>query len=129
VKEPVWIERQALELLHGAGLSRFGGLAGLRDEGLLESALTRPQNVFHYGSPDDLAVLAAAYAFGLAKDHPFNDGNKRAAFLACGLFLELNGLRLTATAMDAYAAIIALTDGTLGEAEFAEWVRRNSSKG
>jgi death-on-curing protein len=128
MKEPVWIERQALELLHGAGLARFGGPAGVRDDGLLDSALARAKNAFHYGT-GDLAALAAAYAFGLAKDHPFIDGNKRAAFLACGVFLELNGLRLTATPADAYAAIIALADGTLGEDEFAQWVRMNSGEG
>jgi len=128
VKKPVWIERQALQLLHGAALARFGGLPGIRDEGMLESALTRPKNNFHYDAASDLAVLAAAYAFGLARDHPFTDGNKRAAFLACGLFLELNGRTLTASPLDAYAAVVALADGTLGEAEFAQWVRTHSSK-
>jgi len=126
MKHPVWIERAALELLHGAGLARFGGAPGLRDESLLESALGRPKNAFHYAADTDIAALAASYAFGLAKDHPFVDGNKRVAFLACGLFLELNGLKLTATPVDAYAAVIALADGTLGEEDFAAWVRLNS---
>lgn len=128
MKEPIWIERAALELLHGAGLARFGGPPGLRDEGMLESALARPKNAFHYGSASDIPTLAACYAFGLAKDHPFMDGNKRAAFLACGLFLELNGHKLTASPLDAYAAIVALAGGTLGEEEFAAWVRQNSNK-
>lgn len=123
--EPIWIERQALELLHAAGLARFGGPPGLRDAGMLDSALARPQNAFHLGGVRALPVLAAAYAFGLAKDHPFVDGNKRAAFLATGLFLELNGQTLTATPLDAYAAVVALAAGTLGEAEFAAWVEQN----
>jgi len=126
MKHPVWIERAALELLHGAGLARFGGAPGLRDESLLESALGRPKNAFHYAADTDIAALAASYAFGLAKDHPFVDGNKRVAFLACGLFLELNGLKLSAMPIDAYAAVIALADGTLGEEDFAAWVRLNS---
>jgi len=128
VKEPIWIEREALELLHGAGLARFGGLLGFHNEGLLESALARPKNAFHYGSVTDIAALATSCAFGLAKDHPFADGNKRVAFLACGLFLELNGQKLTANPLDAYAAIIALAGGTLGEEEFAQWVRVHSTK-
>lgn len=128
MKQPVWIARAALELLHGAALARFGGAPGLRDEGLLESALARPKNAFLHDRKLDLAALAAAYAFGIAKNHPFVDGNKRAAFLACGLFLELNGRRLTATPLDAYAAVVALAGGTLGEEEFARWVRLHSAK-
>jgi death-on-curing protein len=128
MKQPVWIERAALELLHDAGLARFGGQPGLRDEDLLESALARPKNAFHLSGATGIAALAASYAFGLAKDHPFVAGNKRAAFLACGLFLELNGLKLTATPIDAYATVTALAGGTLGEDEFAAWVRLNSIK-
>ncbi len=126
--KPVWIERAALELLHGAGLARFGGLPGLRDEGLLESALARPKNTFLYDRKLDLAALAASYTFGIAKNHPFMDGNKRAAFLACGMFLELNGQKLTATPLDAYAAVTALAVGKLGEEEVAAWARQNSVK-
>jgi death-on-curing protein len=129
MKVPVWIERQALVLLHYAGLARFGGAPGLRDEGLLESALDRPKNAFHYEPDRDLAALAASYAFGLAKNHPFIDGNKRIAFLACGLFLELNGKVLTAAPLDAYAAVVALASGTLTEDAFAAWVRDHMTKG
>jgi death on curing protein len=127
-KEPVWVERLALELLHGASLARFGGAPGLRDEGLLDSALARPKNAFHYDRVRAPAALAASYAFGLTKNHPFIDGNRRAAFLACGLFLELNGRKLTAKPLDAYAAVVALAGGTLGETEFAQWLRLNSTK-
>ena len=94
----VWINRSALELLHGESLREHGGAAGLRDEGLLESALARRVNLALYGSPD-VFQLAASYGVGLAKNHPFIDGNKRAAFLAIGLFLFLNRFRLTATAI------------------------------
>jgi death on curing protein len=128
MKQPIWIERIALELLHGAGLARFGGPPGLRDEGLLESALARPKNAFHYDRKTDVAALAASYAFGIAKNHPFIDGNKRAAFLACGVFLELNGRKLIAAPLDAYAAVVALAGGTLGEEEFAAWLRQNTAK-
>ena len=128
MKEPVWIERRALELLHAAGIARFGGLPGLRDEGLLESALARPKHAFHFGAVKDVMALSASYAFGLAKDHPFADGNKRVAFLACGLFMELNGRTLTANSLDAYAAVTALAGGGLGEDEFAAWLRAHSKK-
>ncbi len=122
--EPRWIEKEALLHLHNASLSRFGGVEGIND-GLLESALARPRNAFHYGNTRDVAALAASYAFGLIKDRPFLDGNKRAAFLACGLFLDLNGARLTATPADAVSAISALADGTIDEAKFAAWVGAN----
>lgn len=125
MEEPVWIEKEALLLLHGTGLARFGGADGIRDEGLLESALARPLNLFHYGQANDLADLAASYAFGLVKNHAFIDGNKRAGFLACGLFLEMNGKALHAAVPDAIAAVIALADGSIGEREFGEWIRQN----
>ena len=95
-----WVDRQALLLLHDESLAEHGGAAGLRDEGLLDSALARPLNLVAYGKPD-LAELAACYAVGLAKNHAFVDGNKRAAFLAMGLFLYLNGWRLHATQAEA----------------------------
>lgn len=125
--EPRWIEKQALLLLHGVSLARFGGEDGICDEGLLDSALARPRNRFLYREAKDLADLAAAYAFGFAKNHPFVDGNKRMGFLACGLFLEMNGTRLKAAPADAISAVVALADGTIGEAQFAAWVRENLS--
>lgn len=117
-----WVDKQALLLLHGDSLSEHGGAAGLRDEGLLDSALARPLNLVAYGDPD-VADLAACYGLGLAKNHAFVDGNKRAAFLAVGLFLALNGQRLQATQAEATAAMLALAAGTLDEAAFASWVR------
>jgi death-on-curing protein len=117
-----WITRQALELLHNESLSLHGGAAGLRDEGLLESALARPLNLSAYGDPD-VAALAAAYGVGLAKNHAFVDGNKRAAFLAVGLFLGLNGYRLTTTQVDATLTMLAVAAGETDEDQFAEWIR------
>lgn len=117
-----WITRQALELLHNESLSLHGGAAGLRDEGLLESALARPLNLSAYGEPD-VAALAAAYGVGLAKNHAFVDGNKRAAFLAVGLFLGLNGFRLATTQVDATLTMLAVAAGEIDEDRFAEWIR------
>jgi death-on-curing protein len=117
-----WIDRQALVLLHDESLAEHGGSPGLRDEGLLESALARPKNLAAYGAPD-LADLAAAYGVGLAKNHPFIDGNKRAAFLAVGLFLALNGHRLAATQLEATMTMLGVAAGDIDEAAFAAWIR------
>jgi death-on-curing protein len=125
MKEPRWIEKDALLLLHGVALARFGGDEGIRDEGLFDAALARPRNRFAYGEAKDLADLAAAYAFGLAKNHPFFDGNKRAAFLACGVFLEINNKKLRPETTDAIAAVVALAAGAIGEPQFAAWIRAN----
>jgi death-on-curing protein len=125
VSEPVWIDKNALLLLHRMGLSRFGGADGIRDEGLLDSALARPLNLYAYEPDSDIVALAASYAFGLVRNHAFVDGNKRAGFLACGLFLELNGLSLRADQADATSAVLALAEGSIGEQEFAAWLRQN----
>ena len=117
-----FLSRRALELLHDESLAEHGGLPGLRDEGLLESALARPQQLLAYGEPD-AAALAAAYGFGLIRNHAFADGNKRAAFLATGLFLGLNGHRLVTTQADATLTMLALAAGDLSEDEFAQWLR------
>ena len=117
-----WISRPALVLLHDESIAEHGGLPGLRVEGLLESALARPLNLAAYGEPD-LAELAAAYGVGLAKNHPFVDGNKRVAFLAVGLCLALNGHRLVATQADATLTMLDVAAGTLDEAGFAGWLR------
>jgi len=119
-----WVDKRALLLLHGESLAEHGGLPGLRDEGLLDSALARPLNLAAYGQPD-LAALAAAYGVGLAKNHPFADGNKRAAFLAVGLFLALNGYRLTASQLEATQVILAIAAGDIDEAAFAAWLRQH----
>ncbi|MCE2909368.1 MAG: type II toxin-antitoxin system death-on-curing family toxin [Burkholderiaceae bacterium] len=120
-----WIERRALLLLHDESIAEHGGAAGIRDEGLLDSALARPLNLVAYGDPD-WADLAASYGVGLAKNHPFVDGNKRAAFLAVGLFMALNGRRLVTTQADATLTMLAVAAGTLDEAAFAAWLRAHS---
>lgn len=124
-----WVSKQALVLLHGESLATHGGREGMRDEGLLDSALMRPQNILAYAdadNPPDAAVLAASYGVGLAKNHPFVDGNKRAAFLAVGLFLYLNGLRLQATQTDATLTMLAVAAGDITEEAFAAWLREHA---
>ena len=125
MKAPVWLEKTALLLLQSVSIARFGGAEGVRGEGLVESALARPIDLLRYGEAYDLADLAATYAFGLVKNHAFVDGNKRAAFLACGIFLDINGKSLGAEFADAIAAVTALAGGTIGEHEFAAWIRAN----
>jgi death on curing protein len=120
-----WINPRALLLLHGESLVLHGGAPGIRDNGLLESALMRPQNLALYGQPD-VFECAAAYAFGLAKNHPFIDGNKRAAFLGAGMFLRLNGYRLTATPQDATLTMLSLAAGNISEADYAAWLRNHT---
>ncbi|HEX3486873.1 MAG TPA: type II toxin-antitoxin system death-on-curing family toxin [Micropepsaceae bacterium] len=124
--EPVWVSRHALELLHRESLSEHGGAEGLRDSGLLDSALARARNVYAYENVTDPFRLAAAYAFGIAKNHPFVDGNKRAAFISAGLFLRLNGVRLKADKAESVLVMLDLAAGELTEAQFAEWLRRNA---
>jgi death-on-curing protein len=122
-----WVDKRALLLLHGESLAEHGGLPGMRDEGLLDSALARPLNLVAYGMPD-IADLAAIYGVGLAKNHPFVDGNKRAAFLAVGLFLALNGYRLATTQLEATQAMLAVAAGELDEVAFAAWLRQHMTK-
>ncbi len=117
-----FLTRRALELLHDESLAEHGGLPGLRNDGLLESALARPHQLLAYCQPD-AAALAAAYGFGLFRNSAFADGNKRVAFLATGLFLGLNGHRLVTTQVDATLTILALAAGDLSEDEFAHWLR------
>ena len=122
-----WVERQALLLLHDESLAEHGGASGLRDEDLFDSALARPLNLVAYGEPD-FADLAASYGFGLAQNHPFVDGNKRAAFLAVGLFLYVNGYRLNASQAEATVTMLSLAAGELEEAAFVAWIRTRSEK-
>jgi death on curing protein len=124
--EPRWLAKRALLLLHGETLAEHGGAPGIRDEGLLESALGRPISQYAYGGVSDIIQLASAYAFGIARNHPFMDGNKRAALIAAGVFLRLNGKRLQADKVDAYRATFALAAGEISEDEFAAWLRANS---
>ena len=120
--EPVWIRREALLLKHADSLRLFGGAEGIREPGALDSALMRPVNLRSYEPDTSLARLAAAYAFGIAKNHPFVDGNKRAAFLACVAILKLNGFDLQAPQPEAYRAMVALAAGEMPEDAFAEWL-------
>ncbi len=117
-----WVNRKVLLLLHEESLAEHGGASGLRDEGLLDSALARPVNLALYETPD-VAALAASYGVGLAKNHPFVDGNKRAAFLAVGLFLMANGYRLRATQAEATLAVLSVAASEMDEASFAAWLR------
>jgi death on curing protein len=121
-----WVDKDVLLALHDESLAEHGGGIGLRDVGLLESALDRPKNLALYGSPD-VAELAAAYGFGLAKNHAFVDGNKRVAFLAIGLFLYSNGYRLRASQTEATQTILALAAGELTENQLALWIREHSA--
>lgn len=120
-----WIEKRLLLVLHDESLAVHGGAPGIRDEGLLDFALARPENLTAYGKPD-FADLAAAYGVGLAKNHPFVDGNKRAALLAVGLFLLLNGHRLSATQVDATLTMQTVAADEIIEADCAAWIRCNS---
>jgi death-on-curing protein len=122
-RAPIWLDKRALLLLDRESLAQFGGASGLRDEGSLDSALARPVNKHAFEGCTDLAVLAAAYGFALARKHAFDDGNERVAFLAVGVFLAVNGKELSATPVEAIEAIVALAAGELDEARFAQWIR------
>lgn len=117
-----WVNRRVLLLLHDESLAEHGGAPGVRDEGLLDSALARPLNLALYAQPD-VADLAASYGVGLAKNHAFVDGNKRAAFLAVGMFVAVNGYRLRATQADATLTVIDVAAGVIDEVAFAQWIR------
>lgn len=120
-----WVSKQALLLLHAESLAEHGGGTGMRDEGLLDSALARPLNLAAYGEPD-FAALAASYGVGVAKNPPFVDGNKRAALLATGLFLHINGYRLTASQADTTLTVLSVAAGDLTEDAFAAWLRQHA---
>ena len=123
----VWLDPSVIHAVHDEQLGEHGGAAGLRDVGLLESALARPMQLAAYGEPDP-ASLAAAYGFGLAKNDPFVDGNKRTAFVAVELFLALNGWDLVAGDADCVIAMLHLAAGDWSEAQFAAWVRAHSQR-
>jgi len=123
--DPRWIDKQALILLHAETLAEHGGPEGLCDEGLLDSALARPLHLLHYEDQPDIARLAAAYGIGIARNHPLADGNKRAAFLAVGLFLALNGVRLIADKVDATTVMLSMAAGEMAEDDCAAWIRRH----
>lgn len=121
----VWLDPKVLLAVHEEQLAEHGGASGTRDLGLFESALARPRNLAHYGQPD-MADLAAAYGCGIARNHPFIDGNKRTAFVAVELFLLLNEQELVADDADCVLTMLAVAAGTLDEAAFAAWLRGHS---
>ena len=117
-----WLSSDVLYAVHAEQLAEHGGLAGLRDANALESALARAEQLAHNGSPEG-AELAAAYGFGIARNHPFSDGNKRTAFVATELFLVLNGFKLGATDADCVMTMLGVAAGDIDEASFAAWIR------
>lgn len=126
MKQPKWLMSQAVSHIHGLLLTDHGGPTGVRDESLLQSALSRPINKFAYEADCSLYDLAAAYAFGIAKNHPFIDGNKRTAFVCAALFLEINGFTVNALEADTVIIMESLAAGTIDEAQLADWFRSNS---
>jgi death-on-curing protein len=124
VNAPVWVLREAVVAVHEQLMATFGGPAGIRDGGLLDSALARPENLLSYGRPT-IFDLAASYGFGLVKNHPFVDGNKRIGFTVAVMFLEINGYRFEAAEADAIVRTLALAAGEMGEAEYAAWLEAN----
>jgi death-on-curing protein len=122
-----WLDADVLRAVHEEQLAEHGGAPGIRDAGLFESALARPENLASYGKPD-VSDLAAAYGFGIARNHPFIDGNKRTAFVAVELFLELNEFELSASDADCVLTMLAVAAGQMDEATFARWLRQHSQK-
>jgi len=127
-KEPRWLSRVVVDSVHTDQLREHGGLAGIRDDNALEPALARPQQKWHYADGADLATLAAAYGFGLVKNHPYRDGNKRIGLLAIATFLGINGYELHATDDEVVAEIRALADGRVSEAQLTDWIRAHCVK-
>lgn len=124
MREPIWLAEALVLAIHEQQLAAHGGSSGVRDTGMLQSALARPQHKFAYGGEEtDMSALAAAYAYGIARNHPFVDGNKRTATVACESFLDLNGCTLTATDTHLYPMLLALAGGEIEEEAFAEWLR------
>lgn len=127
MKEPLWIPAEAVVAIHGELLAEYGGVPGIRDQNLLEATLARPRHLLAYGEPD-LFELAAAYAYGFARNHPFVDGNKRMAMASLAVFLEINGRALEADKVDTIDTILELAKGTLTQRELAAWIRANSRR-
>lgn len=125
---PKWVTTSVATAIHDEAIYEFGGLAGVRDSGLLESALDRPRNLFAYESGSSIFELAAALCVGIAKNHAFHDGNKRTALLATRAFLYLNGQELEPAQADEVTTLVAVADGSLDERRLAEWLERNSSR-
>lgn len=124
--EPIWVRMDVVLAVHKRQLAEHGGAEGIRDQGLLVSALSRPKNKGSCAKDkSDLASLAASYAFGIAKNHPFIDGNKRVAYVICRLFLRLNGVNIEATQEEKYLTFLKLAAGEINEAELAQWIRNH----
>lgn len=123
--EPVWLLKSAVITVHDMMIARFGGAGGIRDECLVDSALARPNHIFHYDHVADLAQLAAAYATGIIRNHPFVDGNKRTGFMAAYMFLDLNGTPLRADEVTATAMTLALAASEIDEKDYAVWLADN----
>lgn len=119
----IWIELAAVKAIHKRQIAEHGGSDGIRDEGLLSSAMARPQNTFAYAERADIADLAAAYAFGIAQNHPFIDGNKRTAYVVMRTSLRLNKFDIKATPEDKYLIVLHLAEGRVDELDLAEWIR------
>jgi death-on-curing protein len=128
VTAPKWVTASIATAIHDEAIYEFGGLAGVRDSGLLQSALDRPRNLFAHEPGSSIFELAAALCVGIAKNHPFHDGNKRTALLATRAFLYLNGQELEPTQADEVSTLVAVADGSLDERRLAEWLKRNSSR-
>jgi death on curing protein len=126
--QPQWLSRTVVDAIHHDQIREHGGLPGIRDENVLESALARPKQKWHYADRTDLPMLAAAYAFGFVKNHPYRDGNKRIGFLATATFLGLNGHDLVASDAEVVGEIPALADGSAAEEALADWIRQHSAK-
>jgi death on curing protein len=123
-KQPIWLEPPFIIAIHEEQIAQHGGLSGLRDRGLLESAMARPQHLYAYGEPT-IFDMAAAYAGGIVKNHPFADGNKRTGFMAGYTFLRRNGMHLRAPQGDAVRAVLALASSEMTEEQFARWLEAN----
>ncbi|MGA7382161.1 MAG: type II toxin-antitoxin system death-on-curing family toxin [Terriglobales bacterium] len=127
-KEPVWIDERDVLAIHDRLLAAHGGAPGLRDQGLLQSALARPRQHYAYADSPDIVEMAALYAAGIVRNHPFVDGNKRAGFVTGILFLELNGFEFQASEEDATQVVLDLAAGTLDEATYTAWLRANTKR-
>ena len=128
MSEPRWLSMLVVLAIHSDQVREHGGAPGVRDKGLLESALNRPRNRFAYESDSDFTTLAAAYGFGIAKNHPFVDGNKRIAFQAMYVFLGINGVTITADEEEVVSLVLALAAGELAESELGAWLRDNTAQ-
>jgi len=126
VTEPVWVREDVVLAIHRRQLAEHGGQEGLRDLGLLQSALNKPKNLFHYADPaPQLAAMAASYGFGLTLNHPFIDGNKRTSFIVCQLFLNLNNVKLQASSSEKYKMFMQLASGAVSEEKLRQWIAEN----